>query len=235
MLSKERFFRAIVANIIIAVVLIMVAATTLSFEIQNVFKSGSTDVVYRGDTEKKNVAIMINVYWGTEYLEPMLNTFKEKGAHATFFVGGSWVAENNDYLKLLQLEGHEIGNHGYWHKDHDKISRARNHDEIYITEKLVESIIGVKTSLFAPPSGAFNKTTVEVAKSLGYKTIMWSKDTIDWRDQDTGLLYTRATKNLSGGDLILMHPTAATAKILPKIIDTMIEQGYNVTTVSNTL
>ena len=90
-------------------------------------------------------------------------------------------------------------------------------------------------NLFAPPSGAYNKITVSAALNLGYKTIMWTRDTIDWRDHDENVIYNRAIKNASGGDLILMHPTQATAKALPKIIDTLQARGFNLTTVSQNL
>ena len=70
-------------------------------------------------------------------------------------------------------------------------------------------------NLFAPPSGSFNKSTLDACKELGYSVIMWSKDTIDWRDKDANLIYTRATNNISGGDFILAHPTEYTLKSLP--------------------
>ena len=90
-------------------------------------------------------------------------------------------------------------------------------------------------TLFAPPSGDFNKTTLQVATDLNYKTIMWSKDTIDWRDKDDELIFTRATKSVSGGDLILMHPTKHTLSALPKILDYYLNNGLIVSTVTNTL
>ena len=90
-------------------------------------------------------------------------------------------------------------------------------------------------TLFAPPSGAYNITTVDAATSLNYKTIMWTHDTIDWRDQDADLIYNRATKNLSNGDLILMHPTKKTVEAMTSIISTAINNGFNPTTVSNCL
>ena len=90
-------------------------------------------------------------------------------------------------------------------------------------------------TLFAPPSGAFNKHTSYIAKNLGYKTIMWSKDTIDWRDQDENLIFSRATKNCESGDLILMHPTKATAQALDKVIKFYKEKGLNVDTVSKNI
>lgn len=37
---------------------------------------------------------MFNVYQGSEYVEAILDTLSERGAKATFFVGGSWADDN---------------------------------------------------------------------------------------------------------------------------------------------
>jgi len=165
----------------------------------------------------------------------MLKALADEKVHVTFFAGGSWAAANDPYVIKIRDAGHEIGSHGYYHKDHKLISETRNKEEIFITHKLIESIAGVSMTLFAPPSGSFGKTTVRVASNLGYKTIMWSKDTIDWRDKDAELVYSRATKNLKNGDFILMHPTAHTLEALPRIIKTIKEQGFKIATVSETI
>ena len=101
--------------------------------------------------------------------------------------------------------------------------------------EVVSKNLGIEMKLFAPPSGAYNITTVDAASSLNYTTIMWTHDTIDWRDQNADLIYNRATKNLSNGDLILMHPTKKTVEAMANIISTAINNGFNPTTVSNCL
>ena len=50
------------------------------------------------------------------------------------------------------------------------------------------------------------------------KTILWSRDTIDWRDKDASLIYSRATKNIKGGEFVLMHPMKETADALDDIL-----------------
>ena len=178
---------------------------------------------------------MINVYWGDEFIQPMLDVFAKYDAKTTFFVGGTWASKNEEMLKTMALGGHELANHGYYHKDQDKISADENYNEINQTHQIVKALTGVEMTLFAPPSGAFNDTTLNVAYSLGYKTIMWTRDTIDWRDKDENLIYNRAVKDAKGGDLVLMHPTEKTLAALEEIIKTLQEKGLNVTTVSQTL
>ena len=67
------------------------------------------------------------------------------------------------------------------------------------------------------------------------KTILWSKDTIDWRDKDEGKIYTRATKNAVKGDFVLMHPTKATTGALDDILKYYQTLNLQLVTVSENL
>ena len=227
-------FKKWAVNLSIFFTLVVVAISCFAF-----YPLGQTmsvsGVYYNGDKDSCSVSLMINVYWGTEYIESMLETLKEKNIKTTFFIGGTWAVMNEDYLQKIYNDGHEIANHGYHHKDHDKLDEKGNMNEIQTTHKIIKELLGVDMNLFAPPSGAYDKLTVSCASSLGYKTIMWTRDTIDWRDHDENVIYNRAIKNVSGGDLILMHPTKETAAALPKIVDYILSKGLNLTTVSQNI
>ena len=199
------------------------------------FSYGNEEVIYNGNKNSNKVSLMVNVYWGTEFLPQMLEIFKNYEVKTTFFVGGTWAEKEQDMLKQIYSSGHEIGNHGYFHLGHDKLSYEQNKEEIQNTHKLVKVYLGIDMNLFAPPSGAFNNATLEVAKELGYSTIMWSADTIDWRDKDSALIYSRATNGIEGGDLILMHPTENTVEALPAILEFYKLNNLKATTVSEVL
>ena len=233
-INKDRLYR-IIANIVICIVFVIVVGVAMLSPESIISSSTNNKAIYSGNQNKNNVSIMINVYWGDEFIEPILNCLKENDVRATFFVGGVWVSKNNELLKKIYNDGHEIGNHGYFHKDHTTLTDEKNREEIYQTHLLVKELIGIDMTLFAPPSGAYNNKTLEIANNLNYKTIMWSKDTIDWRDKDENLIYSRATNNAKNGDLILMHPTQETLSALPKIIEFYKNNNFNLTTVSNNI
>lgn len=194
-----------------------------------------SSVVYNGNKDKPDVSIMINVYENTEIVNSMMDVFDKFGVKATFFVGGCWADDNETTLKRMAENGYEIGNHGYFHKDHATISYEKNKEEIENTGKIVKTLSGVTPELFAPPSGSYSDDTVKAAFDCGYRVIMWSKDTIDWRDKDEDKVYSRATKDIENGDLILMHPKAHTLAALPRIIERYLEAGFNVVTVTENL
>lgn len=228
-------FRRSVVNSIIVLILAILSALTIWGGNMIINTSTVSGVYYNGDKSSKNVSLMINVYWGNEYLDQMLEILRENDVKTTFFIGGTWAVLNEDFLQKIYQDGHEIANHGYHHKDHNKLDEQGNLDEISTTHTIIKQLLNIEMDLFAPPSGAYDKTTVSVASSLGYKTIMWTRDTVDWRDKDSDLIYSRAIKNACGGDLILMHPTEKTVEALPKIINWFKQNGFNLTTVSQTI
>ena len=200
-----------------------------------IYSGNQVQAIYNGNRDRANVSLMFNVYENSDVVGGILDELKNQNVKATFFVGGCWADDNGELLRRIVGEGHEIANHGYFHKDHKKLGEAGNREEISLTGVIIEALCGVKPTLFAPPSGSFSSTTLEVASQLDYKVIMWSKDTIDWRDSDQSLLFTRATKNIQNGDFILMHPKPHTLKVLPKIIQYYKNAGFFVVTVSENL
>ncbi len=229
---KRNIKIALFTNIFLAVVL--VAVGTVCFFPFGAMTAGklSDRVYYNGNKDSNYISIMFNVYGGTEYISEILDTLDEYNVHATFFVGGSWADDHAEILTQIRDRGNELGNHGYFHKNQDALTLEKNKEEIGVCGELVERLTGVKMNLFAPPSGAYAEQTVEAAEGLGYKVIMWSKDTIDWRDHDQTVIYRRATNGVCGGDLVLAHPTQETAAALPSILAYYRDQGLEQVPVS---
>ena len=183
----------------------------------------------------EGVSLMFNVYEHTENVYKILDVLDEYGAKSTFFIGGSWADDNVDCVREIFNRGHEIASHGYFHKDHSRMNLNENLEEIRPSVKLLNMICNTNISLFAPPSGAFCEATINACISLDLRVIMWSRDTVDWRDKDTNLIVTRATKNLKSGEFVLMHPTDCTVAALPQILSYIRDNGINAVTVSQNL
>ncbi len=233
---KRKSKITLITNVILVGVFSIVSLVCfLPESVTPIYGGGEIDAIYNGNRDKKCVSLMFNVYENTDVVNKIIDVLDGYGVKATFFIGGCWADDNGKTLNRIVASGHEIANHGYFHKDHAKLSYEKNSEEIYLTEKIIEALCGVKTTLFAPPSGSFSSNTLQASYDLGYKVIMWSKDTIDWRDHDKNLVYKRATKNVTNGDLILMHPKEHTLLALSEILGYYITNGFSVVTVSENI
>lgn len=222
------------ANIVIIAMLVALVSLAIS-NAKAINVQADNRVIYAGDTTKNNVSFMINVYQGEQEVKAILDILDLYQVKTTFFIGGCWSAKNVDLVKEIYTRGHELGNHGFYHKEQNTLGFDENVQEIKMCHEIVSKNLGIEMTLFAPPSGAYDITTVDAATSLNYSTIMWTRDTIDWRDQDADLIYRRAIKDMANGDLVLMHPTKKTVEALTNILSTTINNGFNPTTVSNCL
>ncbi len=227
---KERKL-SILTNAIICMVLIFVTIAGFYNDSLRVVSSSSNTAYYKGNN-KEGVALMFNVYENSQNVYEIINTLNSCGETATFFIGGCWADDNVECVRAIRNYGYEIGSHGYFHKDHSKLSLSENMREIEPSLKLLKALCNIEVNLFAPPSGAFADNTLKACDKLKLKLIMWTNDTIDWRDSDVKAIVERATKDISGGELILMHPTDSTVKALPQIIKLIKENGLKTLTVS---
>ncbi len=198
------------------------------------------NAIYEGDKSSNSVSLMFNVYENGDNAKRIAQLVTGYGFSTTFFVGGSWVAKNGDTLLNIASMGIEIGNHGYLHRDHKQLSFDANVKEIRLAERIIDATLNAfpaytNCKLFAPPSGSIGNDMFEACNQLGYKVIMWTRDTIDWRDHDANLIYTRAIDNLHAGDLILLHPTDHTLQALPRILEYIKSVGLKVDTVTNVI
>ena len=216
---KKLSSRAVTAitNGVLALVLVVVGVVCFYPTAAHV--SGLEDRVHYRGTSGDGVSLMFNVYWGTQEVEGILEVLAEYDAKATFFIGGSWADDNTACVRKIVEAGHEVGSHGYFHRAHTTLGYEGNVEEISRSVQFLQLAAGVPVTLFAPPSGAYDEDTVNAAESLGLRTVMWSRDTIDWRDKDEETCYLRATEDLQAGELILMHPMEHTLKALPRILE----------------
>jgi len=183
---------------------------------------------YRGPTEKQEISLAINVAWGTEYIPQLLEILEKKDVHATFFLVGNWVEKFPDLTATIKEAGHILGNHGYRHRHPKQLAKEELIELIKKNEDLIRKKANYKTNLFAPPYGEVDSRVVKIADEIGYKTIMWTVDTIDWQRPDPEVINQRVSNKVVNGAIILMHPTKPTVDALPKMIDELKQDGYQI-------
>jgi peptidoglycan/xylan/chitin deacetylase (PgdA/CDA1 family) len=79
------------------------------------------------------------------------------------------VVMTEDQLINLDKELVSIGSHGRFHKNLSEISLTEAEDEIFLSKKELEDILGVPTETVSFPYGEFEKTHLRMAVQAGYK------------------------------------------------------------------
>lgn len=197
-------------------------------------KKSETTIVNKGNFEidcevEKCIALTFDD-GPSIYTETLLETLKEKGAKATFFVLGVNARVQQQTLIDLKKAGMEIGNHTWSHKDLTKLSVEEVKGEINNAADLIESITGERPILVRPPYGAINGQVKAVANS---PLILWSVDPEDWKFRNSEYVADYIINHAKAGAVILSHDIhETTVKAMPKVIDSLLSKGYKLVTVS---
>lgn len=220
----------------VTIILIMVTVVFFYTNKDTITSVNKLKPISEVKTNYKVVAIACNVYEGNEELKKMVAILKEENVKISFFIGGIWAYRNPEMLLMLKNYGHDLQNHGYYHKNTSTLSKQKNITEIKDTEKLIYNITHNKTTLFEPPSGDYDDSSLNIINELGYKAITWSIDTIDWRDDASeDKIIQRISNKLHPGAIILMHPKPVTAEALGNVIKLIKGRGYRIVTVKSLL
>ena len=182
----------------------------------------------------------------------ILDVLKNKNVPAVFFVIGEAANTSPDILKREYSEGHEIGNHTFTHPKFDEVSHTQLKWELNLTQRLIESTLGVKSLLFRPPYGIDHQPEYaeEVAQlpypqDMGYIIVGQRIDPDDWRVTETQPqrpaeeIVADVLRQAKNGNIVLLHDGGGereqTVLALPEIIDQLRAKGYEFTSVAGLL
>lgn len=208
---------------------------TLSYSYEaltDIFKMPEERVI---DPTKPMVALTFDDGPST-HTERLLNIFAQHGGKGTFFVVGNLIEGNEDTLKKIAFEQHEIGNHSWNHRQFTKLGTEELTDQIMNTKAKIYDVTGVNTCLVRPPYGSYNDHTKSVADYLEVKLVNWTLDTLDWKTKDANAVYNAIMNNVKDRDIILCHDLhKTTVDAMEEVIPALIAEGYQLVTVSELL
>lgn len=99
---------------------------------------------------------------------------------------------------------------------------------VELAEVVISAMTGHTTRpYYRPPYGARNAHVRELTAHLGYRTIHWTIDTLDWKtDATPQKIIDRVMRNVSNGAIILMHAgSTPEADALDRLMTLLEEKG----------
>ena len=230
---KELFAKiAIVLALIVsglAVVFIPVYSIKnhLEKQTQNTLALKRSLPIYSVATEEKKIAISFDCAWGVDYTDKLLDIMQKNGVRCTFFAVQFWVEKYPEYAQKIVDAGHELGTHSRTHSYMSKLSEEEIRDELTTSAKAIEKATGQKTNLFRAPYGDYDNLLIDTAKSMGFYTVQWDVDSLDWKNLSATEIAMRVINGAKNGSIILCHNNGLhTADALPMIFSTLKNRGY---------
>ena len=142
------------------------------------------DAVYLGDTNRPVLYLTFDAGYENGNTEKILDVLKAHRIPAAFFLVGNYMERNPELVRRMAAEGHIVGNHTMHHPDMSKLSDpAAFAKELQDLENLYQQITGEELKkYYRPPQGIYSEENLNMAKNLGYKTVIWSLAYVDWNN-----------------------------------------------------
>jgi peptidoglycan/xylan/chitin deacetylase (PgdA/CDA1 family) len=162
----------------------------------------------------------------------VLDVLRNHQVRATFFLIGLNVRGNENVVRRIHSDGHEIGNHSWSHRKFSELSPREIEDEIARTQRAITAT-GVPTPrLFRPPYGDFSPM---VRNHVSLTVVSWNVDPEDWRADHAKDVIKHVLDHARPGAIVDMHDIySVTADALGPILDEL-TRHYQLVTVSELL
>lgn len=194
--------------------------------------------LYLGKSRPKLIALTFDD-GPSQYTEKLLDGLKARSVSVTFFMNGEngtggTCGINNGHEALLDRmweEGHQLANHTYRHTTLDQLPAEEIISEVTGVEKLIFNAAGGSYECFVrTPGGHVNEA---IANNVNAPIILWSIDTLDWKNRDADYVYDRLLSCAEQGGIVLMHDIyESSVDGALRGIDVLKERGYEFVTVS---
>lgn len=152
---------------------------------------------------------------------------------ATFFLVGERVPGNEDLVRRMAADGHQVGVHSYTHIIITGLSKQDFDFEVGQTRQQLAAILGNGDFWLRPPYGF---TDASVQKWAESPVVLWSLDTLDWKDQNADRIVNQLVWQAKDGDIILFHDIYnSSVDAALRVVDALTERGFCFATVEQLL
>jgi hypothetical protein len=157
-------------------------------------------------------------------------------------VVGSKARENPDLVRQIVKSGHEVGNHGFYHKPAWLMGPGSAARDISETNRAIEETTGQKTRFCRPPWGLFNLFSIAYFRLKGLKVVLWTYMAWDWTKSATPQSIThKVLDRARDGAILILHDCDKTTgaanggpahviAALPTILEGLKQQGLKIVT-----
>ena len=185
--------------------------------------------IEHGDRQNPYVALTFDCESGTESARQILQILEQEQVHATFFVLGRYAYLFPDIVRQIAEEGHEIGNHSFFHPLFTTIEPVTATQEILNTEAVIDWAVGhhVPMRYIRFPYGGRNRANRQHAAALGYQSAFWDIDPRGWDpDKSAEDVVNHIKGTVHNGGIVIMHCGSwDDARALEQVIQAIRESG----------
>lgn len=141
-----------------------------------------------------------------EVTPQVLALLRRHDVRATFFCIAHKAAAHPALVAEIVAQGHSVQNHSFRHWHNFSLLGPRGFAaEIGRAQQVLGELAGEPPRFFRAPAGLRNPFLQPVLARLGLRLTSWTRRGFDTREADAHRVLERLTRNLAGGDILLLH------------------------------
>lgn len=192
-------------------------------------------VMGRLPTRERLIALTFDDGPNPDATPRILDTLGQYGVRATFFILGAHAERWPELVHRISAEGHQVGNHGYFHRKLHLRAPGYVERDIRLGTTAIERSGAPSPRFFRPPHGFRNPWVSRIAASFGQQTVGWSLGVWDSDLPGVKKIVMRTVEGVRPGSIVLLHDgdgydpygdRIQTAKALPRIISELRDRNY---------
>ncbi|NLC15457.1 MAG: polysaccharide deacetylase family protein [Firmicutes bacterium] len=194
---------------------------------------GTEMPVFYVHTDRKALALTFDISWGDKTPEKVLDVLAKHNQKATFFLSGPWANHYQSIVSRIVQDGHEIASHGQEHVNLSQESKDDIRKNIQSAHDILVKLTGTTPRYFRPPNGDYDDLVVLTARELGYETVIWAVDSLDWKNPGASYIVERVSKLSFPGAILLFHASDSakqTHEALSMVLENLKSAGYEIMT-----
>ncbi len=186
---------------------------------------------------ERGVAITFDDGPHPEGTPAVLETLREAGATATFFLAGEQVEKRPALAAEIVAAGHRVELHCHRHRNQLRLTPRQLLEDAERARATIEEASGQAIADYRPPYGIFSAAGLGAIRRRGWRPVLWSLWGRDWTRRATpASIAHRASDRARAGDVLLLHDAdyysapgswARTAAALPIILEELEARGLN--------
>jgi peptidoglycan/xylan/chitin deacetylase (PgdA/CDA1 family) len=165
----------------------------------------------------------------------VLETLREAGAEATFFLAGEQVVQRPALVAEIVAAGHRVELHCHRHRNQLRLGARALLEDAERARVAIEDAAGQAVADYRPPYGIFSAVGLKAIRARGWRPVLWSQWGRDWdRGATPHSITRRLVTDVRAGDILLLHDAdyysapgswVRTAAALPRILEELEARG----------
>jgi peptidoglycan-N-acetylglucosamine deacetylase len=179
------------------------------------------EIIFGFKTKDKSICLTFDDGPHPVFTPKILEVLAKHNVKATFFISGRKILTYQNIVEKTINEDHDVGNHGFSHRNFIFKNKEFILKEIARTDELLRTCGAKGEITFRPPYGRMSLKALLLLGKMKKKIIMWNIPTNDYKATNSEMILKKILKKIKPGGIIIVHDAG-------KLIESKVDRTFTI-------